>query len=139
DLPHGWMGGTMVLLPDSRVLLVDGWQHSTGAAFAQAEIFDPATNQWSPAASPMIARTGVAATLLPDGDVLITQGGDLQSEIYDPAANSWSLDATALAANNGGQAIALPNGDVLMAGGYTSTGPSTSAELYSSGQVAQAI
>jgi hypothetical protein len=43
NLPHGWLGGAMVLLPDHRVLMVDGWQHGSGN-FAEAVIFDPATN-----------------------------------------------------------------------------------------------
>ena len=139
DLPHGWMGGTMVLLPDGRVLMVDGWQHSTGAAFAEAVTFDPATEQWSPSASPALPRAGAAATLLPDGRVLVSQGGQLQSEIYDPATNTWSMDATALDANNGGLTVLLPTGNALLAGGYTSTGPSTTAELYNPALAPQAI
>lgn len=139
NLPHGWMGGTMVLLKDGRVLLVDGWQHATGASFAEAVIFDPATGQWSEAAPPALPRSGVAATLLPDGRVLVSQGGQLQSEIYDPATNTWSLDATALDGNNGGQTFLLPTGQVLLAGGSNSAGPSTTAELYTPAQASQAI
>jgi len=139
NLPHGWMGGTMVLLKDGRVLMVDGWQHATGTNFAEAVIFDPATNQWSPAASPALPRSGADATLLPDGRVLVSQGGQLQSEIYDPATNTWSLDATALDENNGGQTVLLPTGNVLLAGGYNSTGASSTAELYSPALIPQAI
>jgi hypothetical protein len=46
NLPHGWLGGAMVLLPDHRVLLVDGNETGSGP-FAEAVIFNPATNQWS--------------------------------------------------------------------------------------------
>jgi hypothetical protein len=88
NLPHGWLGGAMVLLPDGRVLMVDGNQTGSGP-FAEAVIFDPATNQWSEAATPVLARSGAAATLLPDGKVLVSQGGQLQSEIYDPVANTY--------------------------------------------------
>jgi N-acetylneuraminic acid mutarotase len=131
NLPHGWLGGAMVLLPDHRVLMVDGNQ--TGSApFAEAVIFDPATGQWSEAAKPNLPRSGAAATLLPDGKVLVSQGGQTQSEIYDPAADTWSLDATALDTNNGGHTFLLPDGKVLLAGGSNSTGPSTTAELYAS-------
>lgn len=129
NLPHGWLGGAMVLLPDHSVLMVDGNQQGS-AAFAEAMIFDPATNQWSEAANPILPRSGASAALLPDGDVLVSQGGQLQSEIYDPAANTWSLDATTLDANNGGHTFLLPNGQVLLVGGGNSTGPSTTAELY---------
>jgi hypothetical protein len=132
NLPYGWLGGAMVMLPDGKVLMVDG-NESGGGSFAEAVIFDPATNQWSEAATPILPRTGAAATLLPDGDVLVSQGGQQQSEIYDPATNTWSLDATALDGNNyGGHTFLLPNGKVLLAGGYNSseTSPSTTAELY---------
>jgi hypothetical protein len=129
NLPHGWLGAPMVLLPDHRVLMVDGNQSGTGP-FAEAVIFDPATGQWSQAAPPILPRSGAAAALLPDGKVLVSQGGQGQSEIYDPAANTWSLDATTLDTNNGGHTFTLPGGTVLLAGGSNSAGPSASAELY---------
>jgi hypothetical protein len=129
DPGTGWLGGAMVLLPDHRVLMVDGWQHGSGD-FAEAVIFNPATNQWSEAARPILPRSGAAATLLPDGNVLVSQGGQMQSEIYDPATNTWSLDATTPGESNGGQTFLLPDGKVLLAGGDASTSPSTTAELY---------
>jgi hypothetical protein len=129
NLPHGWLGGAMVLLRDHRVLMVDGWQHGSGN-FAEAVIFDPATGQWSEAAQPGLPRSGAAATLLPDGNVLVSQGGQAQSEIYDPTGNTWSPDATTLDINNAGHTFLLPDGNVLLAGGSNSTGPSTTAELY---------
>jgi Protein kinase domain len=129
NLPHGWLGGTMVLLPDHRVLMVDGNQSGSGP-FAEAVIFDPATSQWSEAATPILPRSGANATLLPDGKVLVSQGGQPRNEIYDPATNTWSLDTTALDAYDSGQAFLLPDGKVLLAGGSASTGPSTKAELY---------
>jgi hypothetical protein len=129
NLPHGWLGGAMVLLQDHRVLMVDGWQHGSGN-FAEAVIFNPATNQWSQAARPILPRSGAAATLLPDGNVLVSQGGQSRSEIYDPATNTWSLAAATPGENNGGQTFLLPDGKVLLAGGDARTGPSTTAELY---------
>ena len=129
DLPHGWQDGAMVLLPDHRVLMVDGSQQGSGN-FAEAVIFNPATNQWSEAAAPFLPRSGADATLLPDGDVLVSQGGQARSEIYDPATNTWSLSATALDGYDNGQAFLLPGGKVLLVGGSTSTGASTKAELY---------
>jgi len=131
NLPHGWLGGAMVMLPDGKVLMVDG-NESGGSPFAEAVIFDPSTDQWSEAATPILPRSGAAATLLPDGNVLVSQGGQQQSEIYDPTTNTWSLDATALDDNNGGgHTFLLPNGTVLLAGGSNSAGsPATTAELY---------
>jgi N-acetylneuraminic acid mutarotase len=119
----------MVLLPDHRVLMVDGSQQGSGN-FAEAVIFDPATNQWSEAAAPFLPRSGADATLLPDGSVLVSQGGQARSEIYDPATNTWSLNATALGGYDNGHTFLLPDGKVLLVGGSTSTGASTKAELY---------
>jgi len=129
NLPHGWLGGTMVLLHDGRVLMVDGNQTGSGP-IAEAVIFDPATDQWSEAATPNLPRSGATATVLPDGKVLVSQGGQLQSEIYDPATDTWSLDATTLDENSGGHTFLLPGGNVLLAGGGDSSGPATTAELY---------
>jgi surface antigen len=128
NLPHGWLGGAMVLLPDGQVLMVDGTDSSGN--FADAVIFNPATNQWTEAAQPILPRSSADATLLPDGNVLVSQGGQLQSEIYDPWTNTWSLDATALDTNQSGHTFLLPDGQVLLAGGGNSTGPTTTAELY---------
>jgi hypothetical protein len=50
--------------------MVDGWQHGSGN-FAEAVIFNPVTSQWSEAARPILPRSGAAATLLPDGNVLV--------------------------------------------------------------------
>jgi hypothetical protein len=129
NLPHGWLGGAMVLLPDGLVLVVDGSETGSGP-FAEAVIFDPATDQWTEAASPILPRSGAAATLLPDGKVLVSQGGQIQSEIYDPSTNNWSLDATTSDVNNGGHTFLLPDGEVLLAGGGNSTGSAMTAELY---------
>jgi N-acetylneuraminic acid mutarotase len=119
----------MVLLPDHRVLLVDGNQ--TGSdPFAEAMIFNPETSQWSEAARPILPRSGAAATLLPDGNVLVSLGGQSRSEIYDAATNTWSLDAATLGGISGGQTFLLPNGKVLLAGGSTSKSASATTELY---------
>ena len=118
------------LLADGRVLVTGG--RTADSAFLNAtetaELFDPATGQWSAAPSMHHQRAYHTATGLSDGRVLVTGGaGDESpmSEIYDPAANRWS-DAGATpgdgvpASRNGAAAIRLPNGNVLLTGGYTS-------------------
>jgi hypothetical protein len=69
---------TGVLLPNGEVLAVSGAQSDevvgpgTGIPVTQAEIFDPATEEWRPAASAHNARTyHNTAMLLPDGSVLV--------------------------------------------------------------------
>lgn len=73
-----------------------------GFALATAELFDPATGQWSTTGSMHFARAGAAAATLPDGRVLVVGAGgytvtDQQegvfdtAEIYDPASGRFSF------------------------------------------------
>lgn len=70
-----------VLLPDGKVLVVGGdtgifggGMSYFGGSLASAELYDPASGTFSSAGSMFTARTGPQATLLKNGDVLITGG-----------------------------------------------------------------
>lgn len=70
-----------VLLPDGRVLVVggDGWACSGtfcqfSGSVALAELYNPATQRFESAGNTKVARTEPRATLLKNGDVLITGG-----------------------------------------------------------------
>lgn len=86
---------TATRLADGRVLVAGGGG-SLGVGFlSSAEVYDPATETWSPTDSMRISRYGHTATLLPDGRVLVAGGGtgSVQSpsaEVYDPATGTWS-------------------------------------------------
>jgi chitodextrinase len=90
---------TMVLLPDGNVLVTNGGQTTNvidaGTAVRQAEMWSPATQQFSKLASMVVARLyHSTALLLPDGRVLVSGGGgfsdvneptdQLSAEIYSP-------------------------------------------------------
>ncbi len=79
---------------------------SIGVALATAELFDPATGQWSPTGSMRFARAGAAAATLADGRILVVGpsssgngNGDARmdpsvygtAEVYDPATGRFSL------------------------------------------------
>lgn len=120
-------------LADGRVLVVGG---GGATVLGSAELFDPATVTWSPAAPLAYARYGHDATALADGRVLVSGGRDAtnkqltSAELYDPAANAWSKSTMAYA-REGHVAVRLADGRVLVAGGSTtSTGPLSSAELF---------
>lgn len=94
---------------------------------------------WSSAASMAFARVGHTATLLPNGQVLVTGGlgsaGFLASaELYDPSTTTWLPTGSMGTARRGHTATLLPSGSVLVAGGKMSTDPEVgilaSAELY---------
>lgn len=128
------------LLTDGRVLVTGGRLAQCGGAVchtASAELFNPATGTWSSAGSMSSTRVVHTATLLANGKVLVTGGGngegcgDLSSaDLYDPATNTWSATASMSAARSGHIAALLPTGKVLVALGYTCAGVVTSAELY---------
>jgi len=69
------------ILPDGRVLVTGGtaacgFNVESGAVWA-AEVYDPATNQWTMWANASVVRTYHSTTaLLPDGRVLSTGNGD---------------------------------------------------------------
>ena len=114
---------TATLLPSGKVLVVGGLNTSASASsIAVAELFDPATNTWSPAGSLANARYAHTATLLSNGKVLIAGGlaatGTLAaSELYDPASNTWSAASPMGTSRYLHTASTLPNGKILVTGG----------------------
>jgi hypothetical protein len=78
DLNNRRWYSTGVLLPTGEVFAVSGASHDevvgpgTGFPVMEAEIFDPATEEWRPVATQHHARTyHNTAMLLPDGSVLV--------------------------------------------------------------------
>ncbi|XYH98433.1 kelch repeat-containing protein [Sorangium sp. So ce1128] len=102
---------TATVLQDGRVLVAGGfpvvdappYTNLAAMSLREAEIYDPATRTWSPAAPLAQPRSGHAAVLLPSGRVVVA-GGRSRSEmpagaalssveIYDPASNTWTAAA----------------------------------------------
>lgn len=115
-------GHTATQLSDGRVLVAGGLSapQANGADLylASAEIYDPTSNRWSPAADMPVALgdQGNTGTLLRDGRVLIV-GGDVAA-LYDPKSNRWSSVASLMEpARSPHTATLLANGKVLVLGG----------------------
>jgi N-acetylneuraminic acid mutarotase len=128
------------LLTDGSVLIVGGNDGSgtDTSVLASAEVFDPATGQWSTAGSMSQPRQGHSVVSLKNGAALVA-GGDVgedpfQSvEIYDPSSGTWSKADDMSDARERFAAIVLQDGKVLVVGGGGTSGHLASAELYDSG------
>lgn len=108
-----------VRLTNGDVLVAGGYFESetTSALLSSAEIYDPSTGTWSPTAPMDSAGDAVTATLLDDGDVLVTgfPGSNLP-ELYDPTSGTWSLTGP-LPTPAAGLAVKLHDGSVLLTNG----------------------
>lgn len=110
-----------VRLGDGRVLAVSG-HPLAGKSIGSAELYDPATGEWTSTGSLGEARNGGnQATLLGDGRVLLAGGHSNTkviggAELFDPATGKWS-DAGNLAVARDPVATLLADGRVLAAGG----------------------
>ncbi|MFN4292288.1 MAG: kelch repeat-containing protein [Permianibacter sp.] len=85
----------------------------------------------------MDARAAHQATLLPNGEVLLSGGCGgrcdrmlASSERYDPARKQFRAAASLHTARSGHSAIALRDGRVLVVGGWAGQAVTASAELY---------
>jgi N-acetylneuraminic acid mutarotase len=134
SMTMGRLGHTMTVLKDGRVLVTGG--HGADdvmdeAAFATAELFNPADGQWTATASMTVGRRGHTATLLPNGKVLVVGGrtgghdGDAtaSAELFDPAKGTWAAAARMTTPRYGHSATLLPSGKVLVVGGEEENKP----------------
>lgn len=146
SLPEPFLGQIAVLLPDGTVLVAGGDVPRGGGAVgsAHAALYDPVAGTWTLTASMVTARLGGAATLLPDGRVLVT-GGQVNggpdsntlraSEVYDPVIHTWTATADMKADRRGHTVTLLADGRVLVTGGVRLLPhtPTALTELFSIG------
>jgi N-acetylneuraminic acid mutarotase len=126
-----------ITLLDGRALVTGGVNAvGLGVPQSSADLYDPITNSWSPAASMAFARTHHTATLLGDGKVMVVGGYAAMAEIYDPATNTWTPAGSLITNRAQHTANLLLNDRLLVAGGLDTTETVlASAELYSNGRI----
>jgi uncharacterized protein (TIGR03437 family) len=134
---------TATLLTNGKVLVVGGINviNPCCTNTGMAELYDPATGQWSATSSPATPRSNHIAMRLHNGKVLIASGNGAPfssilntAELYDPATNSWSPAGNLNVARQSPRATLLADGRVLVSGGMVVSGTTASftntAEVY---------
>lgn len=130
-----------VRLADGRIMISGGMTNAGapavgGPAVASCEIWDPATNTFSPTGSMLQPRAAHGLCLLPDGRVLASGGfaswqdtnsgpGFLAAlntaqdttELWSPATGSWAVGPTMSSKRAGHTQSLLDDGRVLLVGG----------------------
>lgn len=124
-----WQNSAITLL-DGRALVVGGACHSNLTTCngdpIKADVFDPATNTFSPVADMTVGRAYTRTVLLPDGRVLIASANTSALEIFDPETNTFSSIPHSIS-HVFGVMVRLRDGRVLLASG---DGGNTAAELF---------
>ena len=131
-----------IRLRDGRVLVVGGTNLAPGsplpaAELEQAELYDPQRDSWSFAGTGLPSLSDQAATLMPDGTVLVTGGSTdtgfatTGAELFDPQTDRWRATTWPMATPRYGHtATLLPDRKVLLMGGYTTRSQSAGSFVY---------
>jgi hypothetical protein len=133
-------GQTATLLQDGKVLVLGGTGLSSFGnplqqSLGTAEVFDPTSGTFSQTGNLGTARTAHTATLLKDGNVLVTGGLDYSaplgipqesalssSELFDPTKGSFAPTVSMTTPRSGHSATLRSDGTVLVAGGLIIVG-----------------
>ncbi len=129
--PPSWCGKVLVAGGETET------PNSAPTRLDSAELYDPASSTWGPAASLTDARAGHSAILLGSGTALVAAGRGgadgssiASAELYDPDADAWQSAGSLTVARNTATISLLPSGRPLVAGGLGSGIPRRSAEIY---------
>ncbi len=128
-------GAVAAPLPDGRVLVAGGsYNDGVDHDLASAEVFNPATDDFTPVGAMGTPRVRAAAAPLPGGRVLVAGGNDgatrlSSAEVFNPATNAFTPVADMGTDRARAAASPLPDGRVLIAGG-TNGAPLSSAAVF---------
>jgi len=125
----------LVVLTDGRVLAVGASPFER-----RAELYDPVLRTFSTTGNLVTGRTGPTATLLGNGNVLVTGGTDSSflatatAELYDPSIGTFSSTTGGMTVQRANHtATLMQDGRVLIVGGHRFNFPNSalaSAEVY---------
>jgi WD40 repeat protein len=117
----------VVLLKSGEVLIAGG-SGNNKSVLATAELYDPAKGVFTQIGPMTIRRHKHAASVLPDGSVLITGGSDetdwrgiyRSAEVFDPNAKKFRAVADMNALHFKHRSVELPDGRIVVVGGNRS-------------------
>ena len=101
-----------------------------------AELYDVESDLWAPAATMLTAREYHKATVLNDGNVLVTGGDDINfsyldtTELYNATVDTWVSAGTMSSVRKHHTISLLQSGKVLVIGGFDGWTQLSSADLY---------
>lgn len=127
---------TATLLHDGKVLVVGGMNsvNEEPVTLATAELYNPTTGRWTLTGSLHEPRESHTATLLNNGEVLVTGGSTstASAELYNPTTGKWTLTGKMSETRMDHAAVLLKDGKVLVVGGDTDNSlvGIASAEVY---------
>ena len=140
-------GSAVMYAPGKVMKSGSSWETEPAITLSAATTYVLDTNQASPlwrATAPMVyPRVFHNLTVLPDGNVLVTGGGQttdlfnleaasLAAEMWSPATETWTTMASAqMPRFYHSNALLLPDGRVLVAGGGRSGVDQLNSEIYS--------
>ena len=120
------MDHVATLLPNGEVLVAGGYLGVDSSYHpiytATAELYNPSTGRWTPAANMTVPRAFAGAALLPNGQVLVAGGSNADgtsnttAELYNPSTGAWTATSN-MPIGESSPATVLANGQVLVAGG----------------------
>lgn len=137
------VGHTATLLPDGRVLVAGGiasvpdqGSGDSDAALATAELYDPATGEWSQTGEMAEGRVNHTASLMIGGNVVVTGGARevgptgleefgatlASAEIYERSAGAWTSIETMNSSRSNHASVVLRSGIVMAVGGWIGGG-----------------
>lgn len=137
DMPMPRIGSVPVLLPEGQVMVLGG-RDSLGPT-ADVQLLDPITGAWQVWPAMRSARAEHAATLLPDGRVLVAGGVGSDSEwalasaeIFSPTSGVWTPISPLSERRSRHTLTTLRDGSVIASGGvdWNGTHPTAIERFY---------
>lgn len=110
-----WRNSAVTLLT-GKALITGGCSGCAGGNSLSADLYDPATNSFSPTAALKNAHDNIHAVLMPDGRVFLSSASTSIIELYDPIANTWTA-IPHTTAHIFGFAVRLRDGRIMFGAG----------------------